>query len=421
MPHPSHNDIRTWSIRLSVAVSFVAMTIFGVWAVPQFSKSWKISRSAKLLRDHRHEDAKELLQSLRSKFPRDPVVLLRLARVYRRLGEFENMTTILREASKCGAPSRAIELESTLANAQVGHLSEVGRRFTELLMNPGDDGPDICEAYVNGYFLLHNVDFAFRIIEAWKADYPQDPQPFFFAGVFFDQLGISSKSVPELKRALELAPHRNDIRIRLAKQLFDIQENEQAAIEARIVLKTETANPNAKVILAKCLNVNGKPEEAIRSLEQAISASPKSVEAFSTLGQLQLETHQYGPAVRSLERAVELKPFDSGLRYSLANALVATGQHEQAKPHFQAVSAAKLQLATINQLKDAVAKTPDSADLRYEIGWRLLKFDDPVQGEMWLRGALEIEPNHEKSRNALIEHYQLTGKPGLARLYSADK
>ncbi len=175
------------------------------------------------------------------------------------------------------------------------------------------------------------------------------------------------------------------------------------------------------MILAKCLNVAGKPEEAIRYLEQVTSASPESVDAFATLGQLQLEAQQYEPAVRSLERAVELKPFDSGLRYSLANALIAAGQHEQAKPHFQTVSAAKLQLATINQLKDAVTKNPDSADLRYEIGWRLLKFDDPVQGEMWLRGALEIEPDHEKSRTALVEHYQLTGKPELARLYSTNQ
>lgn len=274
---------------------------------------------------------------------------------------------------------------------------------------------------MNGYFLLHNVDFAFRIIEAWKADYPLDPQPFFFAGIFFEQLGISAKSVPELKRALELAPHRNDIRVRLAKQLFDIQEVEQAATEANLVLRVDSANPNAKVILAKCLNVAGKSAEAIRSLEQVVSTSPQCVEAFATLGQVQVETRQYGSAVRSLERAVELKPFDSGLRYSLANALVASGKHEEAKPHFQTVSAAKLQLSTINQLKDAVTKSPDSADLRYEIGWRLLKFDDPVQGELWLRGALEIEPAHEKSRSALVEHYQLAGKPELARLYSTNK
>ena len=156
-------------------------------------------------------------------------------------------------------------------------------------------------------------------------------------------------------------------------------------------------------------------------LEQVVSASPQCVEAFATLGQILVETRQYGPAVRALERALELKPFDSGLRYSLANALVASGQHEEAKPHFQTVSAAKQQLTAINQLKDAVTKTPDSADLRYEIGWRLLKFDDPVQGEMWLRGALEIEPAHEKSRNALVEHYQITGKSELARLYSANK
>ncbi len=114
------------------------------------------------------------------------------------------------------------------------------------------------------------------------------------------------------------------------------------------------------------------------------------------------------------------QPFDSGLRY-LANALVAAGQHEEAKRHFETVSAAKQQLKIINQLKDTLSKTRDSADLRYEIGWRLLKFDDPVQGELWLRGALEIEPDHEKSRSALVEHYQNTGKSDLARLYSTNR
>lgn len=406
---------------MSLAASFVAVTIVGFWAVPRTAKSWRFARSAKLLEGRRHEEAKGLLQNLRSAYPHDPAVLLRLARVYRRLGEFEKMSTILGEAAKCKAPLRAIELEAVLAKAQVGHLSEVGRRLPQLLANPGDDGPDICEAYVNGYFLLHKVDFAFRIIEAWKADYPQDPQPYLFEGAYFEQLGISSKSVPAVKRALELAPHRDDIRVRLAKQLFDVQEIEQAAAEASFVLKTDAANPNAKVILAKCLNVLGKPETAIRHLEQVISTSPKNVDAFAALGQLQVEAQQYGAAVRSLERAFELKPFDSGLRYTLANALVADGQHEEAKLHFQIVSEAKQQLATINQLKDAVNKSPDSADLRYEIGWRLLKFDDPVQGELWLRSTLEIDPDHEQARNALVEHYQMTGKSELARLYSENR
>jgi len=417
IPHRSQR----WLFRMALCSCALILTVIGLLVGPQIAKTWKLQQSAKLLQDRRNVEAKELLQSLRTAYPQDPVTLLRLARVHRRLGEFESMSAILREAAKQKAPVKAIELETTLAKAQVGNVNEVVRDLSKLLVDPGDDGPDICEAYANGYFLLNKIDFAFRIIEAWKADFPRDPQPYLFAGVYFEQIGISSKSIPALRRALELAPHRTEIRVRLAKQLCDTQEAEQSMVEANAVLRADPTNEAAKVIRAKCLNVSGKSADAIQVLEEVLSTNPQYVDALVALGQLLIETRQFESAVRSLTRAVELRPFDSGIRYAFANALVGAGAQDEAKRHFQIVSEAKQQLAMVNQLKDSVSKTPNSADLRYEIGWRLLKFDDPSQGEMWLRGALEVAPDHEKSRAALIEYYKSTGKTDLVRLYSANQ
>ena len=104
------------------------------------------------------------------------------------------------------------------------------------------------------------------------------------------------------------------------------------------------------------------------------------------------------------------------MRYSFALTLQSTGDTHRAAKEFQFVTTAREAIAQARQMADTViAKEPRNADLRYQIGAILLKYESPEAGAGWLRSALEFDPNHQLSHRALAEFYEQRGLVDFAR------
>src|SRR5947207_1480547 len=95
------------------------------------------------------------------------------------------MTAINRAKSLGYAPD-AVRREWILTNAQSGRLGEAEPALERLLVDPQDDGAEICEAFVTGYFANYRIDSAMQLLDAWERDYPTDGQPHYLRGKFFE-------------------------------------------------------------------------------------------------------------------------------------------------------------------------------------------------------------------------------------------
>ena len=79
----------------------------------------------------------------------------------------------------------------------------------------------------------------------------------------------------------------------------------------------------------------GNIEDAVRMLEQAAEAMPRSVRVLGHLGAAYYAAKRYADAAQAFSRALEVRPDLSTLRYDLGNALLAEGKVADARREFQ--------------------------------------------------------------------------------------
>lgn len=122
----------------------------------------------------------------------------------------------------------------------------------------------------------------------------------------------------------------------------------------------------------------GQLDAAITEFQKATELNPESAAAFFNLGEVYMQSHRYGDAIKPLKRALELHGEFPGLHESLGFALLSQGYAGEAIPQFQAANSREglgiAQLETgdladaVSNLEAAVAAHPDNPDLLYYFG-----------------------------------------------------
>lgn len=329
------------------------------------------------------------------------------ARANRKLGRLDATRSLLVEAAQLGCPQERLEREQWLVLAQAGQLREAEPHLARLLTDPQGDGPDICEAYVNGFFVNHRLSEAYRLLDAWAADYPQDPQPHFFRGQMLLGQQRAAEAESSYREALARQPRFPAATYGLAQSLREQSRVEEAIPYYTAVLKAAEHAVAARVGLAGCWTSLGRSSEARQLLQEARRMQPADPAVLQELARIELHAGNLAEAVTLLESAVARDARDSELRYVLATALARAGRPAEAKPHFQYVNEARIALSEAQRLTDHLAARPDDVEARFTVGRIHLQYGSREKGLQWLRSVLNYDANHQPTRALLAEHYAL--------------
>ena len=346
---------------------------------------------------------KELRTALRLKQDSAEVCLL-LARAHRRRGNLDRASVFLRRAEKSGGDAGRIGRETWLVSAQAGDLQSSEPHLGELLADTRNDGPDICEAYVQGYFANLRVDEAFELLDAWQRDYPDDPQSHWMEGYLCQALGMLDEAVAAYRRGLELAPQRTAMRCRLAQVLLELQETDEAMSLLKQCIRETPESSDVLTTLAGGLASQGQLTDAGSMLRHVLDDDPNDFEALRQSGEIELTRGEFERAVEFLERAIRERPHDTTTHNALGKALRTLGRDEAAQPHFDYVAEAEPSLAKLEREMRLVVERPKDVELRYRIGVTLLKYGSPVDGAKWLQTVLQLDPDHAATRELLAAY-----------------
>jgi len=379
--------------------------------------SYHLWQAAGKLRQHHTVSAELHLARVLELDPQNAKGHFLFARLRRRQGSFDGMDEHLEAALKAGFSVERIDRERQFLLAQTGRFRDLKGLPGELLINAGEDGPDACEAVVNGMMLTYQLSSASGVIGAWAADYPEDPQPLFCRGVLYAEQENWPKAISSFRQALDRASDRSDIRVHLADAMMTIRQHNEAISEYRQALRESPSHVDAHVGLAECLRITKQEDEARTVLGQALQVAPDSYEANLALGQLELNAGNSAVAVERLRKAIEAKGHSVQARYALARALRAAGRNDESKKHLDRVEEQNNGLANLRNLLDRLNEEPERVKLRYEIGVALLKFGDPAEGTMLLESVLEFDPHHKLTHTALGDYYSSIGEDGQAALH----
>lgn len=193
--------------------------------------------------------------------------------------------------------------------------------------------------------------------------------------------------------AVDLAPDSPDAHEVMGDLLIDASEPEAAEAEFRKAL-TGDDSASLRTKLAEALRLQGRFQEAIAELREAIRREPGFARAHSGLGLALRAERNLVESTAAYQEALRL---DSDL-IDAHNGLAVT-------------------LANQGKLNDAVAEfreiirvDPDSAIGYYNLAYALADLDRDVESAAALREVVRINPDHYNARFNLGELFRLEGK-----------
>lgn len=405
LPAPP-NRLRFWLV-LGLVVAVLGIGIWNLSAV----RLYRTMRSSKqAIEDRDYTKAQDLLQQALEADPENGEVHFLLARIYRHLGKQTELQTHIAKASELGFSPKRIQLEQLLLLAQIGQMNDAIPQLPRLLSEFSEtDGQEICEAYVSGFFSTYNFPEAFRLAEVWQKDYPNDPQPYFSRGLYEAHVGSDTRAIEEFRKALQLAPRRDDVRRFLAESLMDLEQFDEAEVHIRYLVGKQKGNADLETALGHCMLEKGDLVTAREILNRALERDPTSRPTLLMLGQLELKDQNPEKAIELLEPLIKERPFDYNGRFQYATALQHAGRAAEAAEHLQFVGVAQSALGRVRNLMDKAKDDPEDIPSRLEIGLTLLKYDSPDDGAAWLRNVLQLDPNHLEAHRALSQYHESKG------------
>jgi tetratricopeptide (TPR) repeat protein len=127
---------------------------------------------------------------------------------------------------------------------------------------------------------------------------------------------------------------------------------------------------------AASLVQEGKLEEAVSELEEALRANPGYVDALVNLGGTMAELGRYDEAIARYQDVLKHRPDRADIRLRLGTLFIQTGKHSEA----------------VKELEQVAQANPTSALAQFELGRALIEDKRETEGIEALRRSLEIDP-----------------------------
>lgn len=401
---------RRWTFFL---LGLCLAVVAGLCSVRPALVQYRLGRARRALAERDAEQALVWLGQAERLDPDRAETQFWMARAHRRLGQADQVRAHLLRAAQLAHPVEALKREETLSLVQAGRLAPNDPALSALMYDPGDDGLEIYEAVVRGYLETYHVGPALMLLDAWEADYPDDPQSYFYRGLIRTHQQDWPEAVAAFRKALQASPGRYDARLQLARALREDYHYREALGHYRRCLE-EREDPEALLGRGLCLQALGESEEAREAYLRLLAVVPDHYEGRLALGKLEFSLGNAEEAVRRLEPAAKQRPYEVDVRHTLAWALLSTGRKERAREHFEFSVKAQEAACRVSYLMRHVDEEPDNVELRYKLGAILLEYGQPSTGLAWLESALQLDPHHRPTHSALADYYSRQGNEAAA-------
>jgi type IV pilus assembly protein PilF len=352
-------------------------------------------------------------------WPRSVPVQLLAARAARLNGDFPEAEARLHRCLKLQSNDTAdIELEFLLLRVQGGEIDAVERDLWQCVEQHHPQAPLILETMTHAY--LHDLRCgpALVCLERWMQEAPEQAQPYYWHGWIFERLGDRTQALEDYRQAVA----RNDAfvpaRLQLVELYLRMSNAEEALPHLERLAQQCPDHAEIQARLGHCRFLQGQIDEARRLLEAAVEKLPNDIPLLIQLGRLENQQGHPREAEQWLRRALELDPTDPEAQHLLANSLQAQGRSEEAdavqEQRRQNVARSK----RVNQwLREAAQHPLTDPNALFEIGHLFLQSKQEHLGLYWLHQALEYDPSHQPTLQALADYYEKIGQAAKAAAY----
>jgi predicted Zn-dependent protease len=362
--------------------------------------------------------------------PDDPEVHFLLARVARRSGDAREADEHLRQAKRLGGVPEEIQLERQLQDVQRGFMGSMEKQLLAYAEKGHPDRLEILDALAHGYLVTFRLTQARDVLDRLLELEPRNASAWVMRGKAMYHSRGYAEAANNYGRAVELAPDDADARLLLAECLFENAQPEQALTHFEILYKQDErptvagtgGSSDIAVPLgrARCMLELGRIEEARDALDNLDRLAPANFNVLALRGKLALRQLDPAGAEVWLRKAVEVEPGDRDSVYSLALCLQQQQNADKKAEAARWFKQVKLIESEQTRLADTTAQVlaaPYDPMPRLKAGEIFLKLGNEREGLRWLYSALQQDPKHRPTHEALRDHFRNKGQPERAAIH----
>jgi predicted Zn-dependent protease len=414
------DPFRRWPLP-SAVVAFVLLAVTAVagWFGWRAYVYWRHREAADRALEHYDLDAAhDELTAAVAMDPRNAELRLLAARTCRRAGllqEAERHLNAYQDIRGQATPEGA--LERALLAAQGGRLDDVQDHLYSLLDIHHPDSARILEALALGTREVYRLDQTKPLLDEWLRREPGNVQALMARGQLYESVRQMDDALDDYREAVRREPGHDKARLRLAQALlrdkrWDEAEDEFAALRGR-----RPHDADVLLGLARCLTATGRHNEARPVLDDLLRDHPDDGDALLERGREELGAGTAAAAEPYLRRAVELMPFEREAHYQLGQCLQRLGRADEAAEHDRRMKEIEADSKRLEELYVQTYKEPRNPEPRLEAGRICMKNGQEQEGLRWMVGALQCDPTHRPTRDALADYYERHGDKDAAAQY----
>jgi tetratricopeptide (TPR) repeat protein len=340
-----------------------------------------------------------------------------MARSCRRADDGAGWQRHLKNAEILQWPKEALALERRLMQAQVGDVRGAEPALVGYLERQHPDELLIYEALAKGALEADRLHDVLHWTTAWLERHPDAWQPRLYRGRCF-HLGRSlHRAIAEYRRVLEARPDQVQVRLWLAGSLMLDGQFADALAEFQHYLQSRGDDPAALLGAANCQLSLNQPEAARAALDQLLARQPQHAGGFLLRAKLELEKGSAEEALSWLKRAETLAPHETDITHTLSLTLRRLGRHDEAQKYEHKLHDLRRRYEALDLLQQRILKETENASLRSEAGLLCLSLGRDGEAMRWLRSALQLDPGHRATHQALADYYEKSGDRSRAEYH----
>jgi tetratricopeptide (TPR) repeat protein len=378
---------------------------------------WRAAETAADRRDF--QAALAHLACCRSAWPDRAEVRLHEARNSRRAGSLDDADAHLHAYRDLQGISPEGTLERLLLTAQRGPFADVEEPLRARYRPDTTDGLLIAEVVSACLMRANRLQEARQYLDDWLRRRPDDTEALVRRGWVLEHLFDFPGACRDYQHLLDLDPGREPVRLRLAEDLMQSERAAEALPHLEELRRRLPDDSAVRLCWIRCQVQIGRLDEARAALDALLASGSPSAQVLGERGAVALAEGAVEQAEGWLRQARALAPHDRAINYQLLLCLERLGKSEQAAEVRREVQQIDADQKRLSQLTVEVMRRPHDAALRHEVAGIFLRNGLRAEYLRWLLTAVEADPRHRPSHEALVRYYEEEGQPGLAAPHRA--
>jgi len=261
--------------------------------------------------------------------------------------------------------------------------------------------PDSVEAnrwMAASYYDQGAIHDAIHYLERTAKLAPNDPRPHRLLGLINKDYERYDVAIPCYEESLRRGPNQTDVE-EIREELAACQVKQLKYRDALATLSRCADSNPVTVLKAECHYAEGDSAMANQLLDAVLRKEPDNRDALVLRGTLLLEEGKPSDAVATLQRAAQKHPMDYLAHFKLHQAYVKSGDASKAEAERLAAEQIRVLRQEFADLHQEAWDKPNDPGVRLRLASIAQKLNRPDLAEVWLKSANALRPTQPGEGN----------------------